>query len=60
MEADTRSVSTIFSQYTPEERAALKQLQEEAKAKLLRDVSLADIISAVEPGKPTPEHMRNL
>ena len=40
------------------DKAALKALQAEEKARTGREISLSDIIAAVTPGLPTPAYLK--
>ena len=54
------SATKRYKEYTPEDRVALKELREECQRKLGQDITLLDMLRAVEPLEDTPEHLKDL
>ncbi len=52
-----KSAMTIFKEYSQEDKDALRELRAEVAKKLDQNITLKDIIEAVEPHLLTPAHM---
>lgn len=55
-----KSVTTIFREYSVEDKAALKELQGYMMDEVGKEIPLKDAIAAVEPGLETPEYLKKL
>ena len=54
------STSALYKGYTSEDKAALRELRAEVSAKIGSEVSLGDMIAAVEPPRETPKSLRKV